>query len=803
MKIKKVMDFRKFLTIVVVICLVTTTIPGDVINAKKTNQSKDAISYVPLDDRPFPLYTPKKLAEIGGFQANTPNENLLGNYFTPGKGEAIGDWLVKDSKKTSASVIAVPMLAYGGLINSRYGEVSLEEAKENLQAIKKVKEQNPDKKIYAFDVLMRLTISPTRDYPGNYAGEIREWSILKDKIENLGMNDKKLIDRYEELSESIPKELLEDYMRARKRNLAINKLMIDWVEKGIIDFLVIGQDDADPYGLHRPEHIALQERIHKLGVSDKIIIMPGADVVGSLLMTKLMMEKFDLQPKVSVEYSHVNGEDWIAPYQNIPYSQVIKNYVSILGGSIVNNHEEADIVLMANTGGVGKVKSFADQIYEYIGRGYNVTIGDDASAGRSDKELVDLLDKRIQFADVMGYSGWNVGVSITQAFTRWGLTHSVEQGNLNVLRNSAESHLELLLEALVHEEGYRNNVRTDARNLAESLGDDPQRLLTHFEEVNNFAVTNTKPYAKKWYEEHFLGENTSLGGNNEINGIITGLSNWDMYLPWNRYSELAAYPELELETTPSHKQKLVRNTPIPYDSVIALDKESHQVEVLVTNKHEQSIKTEVSLELPNGWGAFSEENSFILGPTETREVTFNIDMPLDVTPEQKYKLWSKVNYKLLNGNNKTSGLKARDVNEPFFITPKHTNLALQTEGGKATASSHFHAYTADNANDGNDTHVRSRWISNKNEENWLKITFPKPTSVNEVKIVGYRGYPIIDYKIQTLQNGNWKDTVVVTGNKRTIMEHEFEMVKTEAVRLQITNTSDGRVRIYEMEVYKK
>ncbi|MET3699659.1 F5/8 type C domain-containing protein [Bacillus oleivorans] len=804
MRFKKYIVFHRFFILLVITSLVILILPHKNFFASESEQSLGEISLVPLDDRPFNVYTPKMISKIGGFQVNTPDKELLGKYFTPGNSTLIGEWWMKDSDKTSSSVVAIPMLAYGGLINSRYGNVSLETARDNLQIIKDYKEQYPDKKLYAYDTLTRLTISPTRDYPGNYAGEIREWSILKDEIENLGMNDDERVQRYNELTALIPEELIEDYLKTRKRNFEINNLMIEWVKEGYIDFLIIGQDDAEPYGLHRPEHEALKERISELNLEDKIVIMPGADVVGSLLVTKLMLEELNVNPKVFVEYSRIHGDDWIAPYQNIPYSSLIQNYVNILGGKIVSKIEEADIVLMANTAGVEQIDSFAEKIYEYIGRGYHVTIGDDAIAGVSDQELISLLKERIKFSSLYGYSGWNIGVSITQSFARFGLMESVKQGQLNILERSAKSHLELLLESLAHEEAYRNHIRDDTRKLAETLGDDPQNILNNFDMVNNYAVTQTAPLANKWYENHFYDENIKLGGNSNIIGTVTSLSKWEMYLPWNRYQELAVFPELDLTLSPSHKHSLVRNTPLPYHSVASIGDEIQEVKVLVTNEHNQPIKGTISLGLPEGWSTHTSDlNSFLLEPNEGIEMSFIVNIPNDVTPNQTYELMSNLSYYLIRGNGYSPNITEKHSSKAFYITPQHINYALQSEGGIATASSSFNAYTPELAIDGNSTNIRSRWISEKEDVNWLQVSFPKERLINNVKFIGYNGYPINDYKIQVLQNDRWIEVASVTGNSEVIVEHTFNSIEAEAVRLWITKTRDKQARIYELEVYKK
>jgi hypothetical protein len=513
-------------------------------NATKT------LSFVPLDYRPFTCYTAVQIARIGGFRIDVPEPGRLGHYFIPGDSAAIGDWWARKAAGTAASVVAVPMLAYGGLIASRYGGgISFEQAQNGLQVIKRVKEQNPDHKIYAFDAITRLTTSPFRDYPGNYSGKIREWSILQDKMTQPGMEHLKA--ECEAVRKTIPPQLIDDYLKARERNFAINKRMIEWVRDGIIDFLILGQDDAEPYGMHRAERIELMGRIEELGLGSKIKLFPGADVIASLLIAKLALEGAPASPKVCVEYSRRNGEQWIAPYQDIAYSQVIRDYVSVLGGEMADNAEQADIVLMANTAGEQPIQSFAERIGAYLDDGRLVAVGDDAYAGTADPVLIELLRKRIRFSALSGYSGWNIGVSIAQALTRWTALQISGRKDIDWRLQSAQAHAELLLEALAHEEGYRNHVRNGAVAYARSIGDDPQRLMAHYKEIDRYAVEHALPYGNQWYQDHFQGERVALGaaGTQPLFGTITRLNGWQSGLPWNRTAEMEMFPELTVSVT--------------------------------------------------------------------------------------------------------------------------------------------------------------------------------------------------------------------------------------------------------------
>lgn len=104
------------------------------------------IAFVPLDDRPYTWYAPQKLAGGAGFEMVAPQRSELGRHFTPGDGAAAGQWLVRESVKTDCSIVALPMLAYGGLLNSRNSSVSLEDALRQLDAVRTVRLRNPGKR---------------------------------------------------------------------------------------------------------------------------------------------------------------------------------------------------------------------------------------------------------------------------------------------------------------------------------------------------------------------------------------------------------------------------------------------------------------------------------------------------------------------------------------------------------------------------------------------------------------------------------------------------------------------------------
>lgn len=515
------------------------------------------VALVPLDDRPYTWYAPLKLGAGAGYEVTTPQHDVLGRHWTPGDGGAAARWLVEAASRADNAVVALPMLAYGGLLNSRNSSVPKEAALANLEAVRTVKQQNPKERLYAFDTIMRLTPE------GPWRTQLRDWATAVDEVENLGMEEKR--PRLEALEAQIPLEVREDYLATRQRNHEINLQMIEWAAEGIFDYLIVGQDDASGTGLHRPEAAALAERIEELGVGDRVVLYPGADTVSALLLAKIAVEDAGTEPAVYVEYSRVHGSQWTAPYQNIRYEDLIEGYVATIGGRMTTDIDDADVVLMANTGGSSaSVQPFADRVVTYVKQGRAVALGDDAIAGRTDMRLMDLLDPRIDRGELVSYSGWNIGIPISQSLSRDALLHRAEAGALppgravtdaasvrrwrtGLLSEAAEHTLELTLSEWVQTNSYRSYVRDAATAYASSLGEpDPQDLQTYYDEVDSYARQHTLPYAQELFDEHFAGVQRPVGkaGGAELTLVASEVQGWNIYLPWLRTGEIAAEPEL-------------------------------------------------------------------------------------------------------------------------------------------------------------------------------------------------------------------------------------------------------------------
>lgn len=529
------------------------------INSVSANGADDGLAnilLVPLDDRPANLYFPQKVGESAGINVTAPPEEMIGYYDAPGNSERIGQWVLENSEHADGFVISASMLAYGGLIASRTGVKSLEEAMDNIQVIKELKEKHPNKPVYVYDTIQRLAVTAISEESREYYDLIREWAIVYDKVHNLGMEEDR--ERLEELEQIIPESVLEDYLAARERNHEVNKQLIDWAEEGYIDHLVLAQDDAHPYGLHRAEREILVERVESLGVEDKVAIFPGADEVDVVLVSRFAAQFYQEEPSFYVEYGGIDGADWVAPFEDTPFDENVQKHIESAGGIITDNEEEADIHLMLNTPSgetsdrETDINGMIDQIDEWITEDKQVAVGDVLYVNRADESFVEGLTEQVDLTKIRAYSGWNtagnaLGITVGHAAAREAFLSQTSGFGVPLYKETAEAHYEFLLHRFALDQGFKNVVKPAADAYITEIGANPWQLGEDYDTVNRFVRERLTDVTEAWFEK-FEGKKVYIGsrGNKDFYTTIKNLESVHVELPWPRTFETELEPELEL-----------------------------------------------------------------------------------------------------------------------------------------------------------------------------------------------------------------------------------------------------------------
>ncbi len=401
--------------------------------------SNGKIVMLPLDERPcnfdYPGMMPKTKYDLV-----LPPKEIMGNKKLAGDTEKIAQWLIDNTKDADAAIVALDTLIYGGIVPSRLHHNSTAELLEKASVLKKIKENNPNIKIYAFQLIMRCpTYSSDAEEPDYY--EICGAEIfLSGKyahLEALGKLTKADKKDYKRVKKAIKKEYIEDFVARRAVNLEVLMHNLKFILDGTVDYFIVPQDDSNPYGFTAMDQLKVREFLKANSLHLKTAMYPSADDTGLILLTRAVAKLSDVTPKIYVKYASSKGGNTIPNYEDRMVDETIKYHIMAADGVRVYSLPEADIVLAVNIGtdmtekfdapefvtaydiqrNLGEFVSYIKYAKE---QGKTVAIADIAYPNRGDAELTKLLYSENLMLDVDAYAGWNtssntMGTTLCQA----------------------------------------------------------------------------------------------------------------------------------------------------------------------------------------------------------------------------------------------------------------------------------------------------------------------------------------------------------------------------------------------------
>ena len=361
-----------------------------------------------MDDRQVTWQLPMMLGQIAGRRVVAPPQALLGNNLQPGQPDAIIAWLNAEAPHAQAYVLSSDMLAYGGLIPSRVPGPSYADAYMRLREIGALRRQHPGAWIGVFGTVMRLAPTGVPSW-ADYFAPYPIWSYLQQYANFHDPLEPSEEREAEHLRELIGASTLDAYLQTRARNYGIDRRLIAQTSAGAIDRLVLGQDDAKPYGLHVPEVQALQTDLDASDLDGRASIEPGADELGMAMVAHALARDAKWTPRVAVHYSTPEGASYQDPLEYTPIGATIDRLIALCGG--VEAGTAADIQLYVHVPETGAALDDA----------FLSAITADLDAGRS-VAVVDLsfeqnFDVQAAFAKALlnaglasrldAYSSWN------------------------------------------------------------------------------------------------------------------------------------------------------------------------------------------------------------------------------------------------------------------------------------------------------------------------------------------------------------------------------------------------------------
>lgn len=509
------------------------------------------ITLLPIDDRPAVGQFAQMIGAVADHKVTMPPLEMLGRFTQAGDTARIAQWLKsQDFSKTDALIVSVDMLAYGGLVASRTHKTSLEEAKARLEFFRWFKAKYPRVPVYAFNVIMRVAPTATAATRGVH-DKLARWAELKDRAPKT--KDSKLAAELEQLAKELTPAVIEDYLAARRRDLQINLAMLDLVKAGTVNELILLQDDAREFGLHRQDQAVLKSRLKDLGLEAKVPIYNGTDEGSLSLVSRAVLDKFLYKLKVAVIYSSEKSKTIINPYEDHPLQFTVESQIRAAGGIPVSEFDQADYRLFVNAPGTDdeQFDVFLQKLIKELKENRHIALADvlfpKPHFSGADERIIAALKREKLFDRFAGYAAWNtagntLGTTIPHANLRVFFRSKLNDRADRAARTEA-AHLEFLLNRFAGDYLYHDIVRLDvnARLRGQTNNQEVTYELTpqRYEEVNREVSQKLSAEIEKFFADYFKGRTHRLAIYKGVEKTITvnGLKDLKVRLPWARTFE--------------------------------------------------------------------------------------------------------------------------------------------------------------------------------------------------------------------------------------------------------------------------
>ncbi len=419
------------------------------------------IALIPIDNRPIcydlaydilsidnniKLFAPD-LSILGGLKTKTSEEKLLS--------------FIESLDNVDFFIISLDTLAYGGLVPSRTNEEDFLTIKERIDKFFNIISKKT-KKILAFSSIMRISNNNINEeekpYWDRWGKKIFDWSYYLDKSEQ-EFSQNCVINK-------IPAEILEDYIKTRKRNFEINKYYLKLAKNGFFDTLILSKDDCSEFGLNVKEARELSAIIKKENINNAKI-KTGADEIPLSLIARTL--EGDL--KINPVFINPESKNLISKYEDISILNCVLGQIELSGCKVDNKNPNLNLIVnnFKNSQGdlvLGDVVNYNNNKTAFLKPYF---IADINNANGADCGFVDNLLKN-DLDGFFGYCAYNtsantLGCAILVAKVKF---FALKKGTYNDQAFKKVQFIRLL-DDWVYQALYREKVRNNAPQFLQKL----------------------------------------------------------------------------------------------------------------------------------------------------------------------------------------------------------------------------------------------------------------------------------------------------------------------------------------------
>ncbi len=375
---------------------------------------------LPVDGRPVVRAQVQQLVALAeGFELRCPEPAQLGHFREPADRDALAQWLLAQRDDAAAWVLSLDMLVYGGLVPSRFIDDDLDSLRARLELLRALR--RPGVPLVAFAATMRISNNNVADeekpYWREYGRDIWAWSYHGDRSQEGYEADRMAAAAAEA---RIPAEIRDDYRRTRFRNHAVTVAAIELVEAGVIDRLILPQDDTAAYGFNVCEHRQLGYEAADRHVQDRVLFYPGADEVMHTLCAWVVGRlRGDAPLKLALLPTDAGNCRWMVPrYEDQSLGETLEAQLDAVGAVLVDDGFDADAMLLLHTQGMAQGDWAMNEplperpgidaaVWAALAQDLPLAVADDAMANGGDPVFIDRLAAALPLPSLIGYAGWN------------------------------------------------------------------------------------------------------------------------------------------------------------------------------------------------------------------------------------------------------------------------------------------------------------------------------------------------------------------------------------------------------------
>lgn len=513
------------------------------------NNIKENILLVPLDSRPVCSTMVQKLGRIVGLNVIVPPKELLDNYRHPANRKKLYEWLNNNISHYQKAIISADILLHGSLLQSRQTTVTPKEQQKFLQGLQKLRQENGmHTAIDIFSIIPRLLVSDELLPDRWYQFHLMRYSQLLDMTEI--NNDSYMTKELLEYQNKIPNNILAKYLALFKNSHQFNLALLEAARKqqSQVPFnIIIGQDDASPFGLPHRNALQLQKFMQHEKLQHHTSITYGADEIASLLLTRYYLQQQKWQPKVYLQFATPNTEFMHMPYMAVSTGAAIRNQLQFVGAAITDDYQAADVILYIHCGDEKHLpqKQQVQAISNILAQNKRLALVDLSANFNAEEMLLPyLLDEKVPVNHLCAYAGWNTfsnssGTAIAQSLLFTGRLYELQKAKSEPQQIAAlyAQNLQFTIERMVEDYYYQKKLHPQLRPYLESFGITPTDLMPDAKEQTEFSLQKKISLYSCYLLHSNLGRTPFYEDKHNayyLRDLAIGVR-----LPWNRIFEVS------------------------------------------------------------------------------------------------------------------------------------------------------------------------------------------------------------------------------------------------------------------------